>query len=131
VTFNNKAMIANDTPIPLDGASTLDGAPVLALTFSADAAVDDCSVVLFRVENGTGSASAPSSLTPLARYIVAGTPATSGFPIWVATKYLDTSSAFTFGIRCDRGYDLTSNDFTQVTYPFSTSTTFSATFTMQ
>jgi hypothetical protein len=121
LTFNGTPLIAEDTSVAL-GTS-----PTLQLTFSADAKVDDCSVVLFRVENGATSA----SLTPLARYVVTATPASSGFPILVDTKYLDTSSVFTFGIRCERGYDLTMNDFTQVMYPFSASTTFSATFTMQ
>ncbi|HEY3803400.1 MAG TPA: hypothetical protein VGL61_12365 [Kofleriaceae bacterium] len=121
LTFGGTALGAEYTPVAMGTASTLP------LAFSADAKVDDCSVVLFRVENGASSA----SLTPLARYVVAATPASSGFPILVDTKYLDTSSVFTFGIHCERGYDLTMNDFTQVTYPFSASTTFSATFTMQ
>ena len=116
--FGHADLVNEYTPVALDGAATL------SLTFGADAAVDDCSVVLFRVENGS-----VGSLTPLARYIVTGTPALTGFPIMVDTKFLDTSSVFTFGIQCELGHDLSTNDFTKVVYPFSASTTFTATFT--
>ena len=97
---------------------------MLPLTFAADGPVDDCSVVLFRVERAM-----TASLTPIARYIVTDTPAHAQFPIMVDARFLDTSSLFTFGIHCELGHDLSANDFTQVTYPFSASTTFTATFT--
>ncbi len=115
-TFGQTALVSEYASVALGGATTLP------LTFSADQPVDDCSVVLFRIES-TGS------LTPLARYIITGTPALAGFPIMVQTKFLDTSSVFTFGIQCELGHDLAMNDFTNVTYPFSASTTFTATFT--
>jgi len=113
------------TELASDGSSVaIGGAAMLPLTFAADGPVDDCSVVLFRVERAM-----TASLTPIARYIVTDTPAHAQFPIMVDARFLDTSSLFTFGIHCELGHDLSANDFTQVTYPFSASTTFTATFT--
>ena len=101
----------------------IGGAKQLPLTFGADAPVDDCTVMLFRIENGTGS------LTPIARYIVTDTPGHAQSPILVDASYLDTSSTFTFGIHCEAGHATGTNDFTQIAYPFSATTTFTAAFT--
>lgn len=119
MTFNG----ADLTTEPV--AVTIGGSKQLPLMFGADAPVDDCTVTLFRIENGTGS------LTPIARYIVTDTPAHAQSAILVDASFLDTSSVFSFGIHCETGHATSTNDFTQVTYPFSASTTFTAAFTAQ
>jgi hypothetical protein len=118
-TFGTAQLINEATVVPLGGAANLP------LVFGADAQVDDCIVTLYRVETSI------MSVTPLARYIVVGTPLDSKVPIVVDAKFLDTSSTFTFGIRCELGRNAAMADFTSVTYPFEMSSTFTATFTVQ
>jgi hypothetical protein len=121
------------SPITLDSISlAVDGSTVaigsasmLPLMFAADAAADDCIVVLYRVENTN-----PRSLTPLARYIIVGTPVASGSAVVVDSHLLAPASVYTFGIQCEVGRDLSGGDFTQVSYPFSASTTFTALFSV-
>jgi hypothetical protein len=121
------------SPVTLDGSAqiadamsiSLGGEAMLQLSFGVDKPIDDCTATLFRIVNG--------AFVPVVRYIVMAPPATSS-PIMVDTSYFDTTSTFTFGVECELGHDamaLAGNNYTVPTYPFSISSTFMPTFTVQ
>jgi hypothetical protein len=99
----------------------LNGASVVDLSFDADRQVDDCIATLYQISTG--------AIAAVRRLHVLRLPMTDPFHIDAAV--FAHGATYTFGVVCRQGLPMAQvGDFTQVSYPFQTSTLYSATFTV-
>ena len=100
----------------------LGGAPVLDLTFGTDQHVDDCVTTLYLV--------AGAMLTPVRRMLHQEAPITT--PFHLNTDVFARGQTYVLGVVCRQGLPgIAVGDYSQVTYPYQTSTVYTHTFVVQ